>query len=110
MIYLASPYAGEDEEKRFEDAQLACAILLKKGIKVFSPIVYGHPLAVKFGLPKDCSFWRGFNDFFLLSCEELWVLKLEGWQKSEGVMHEIHTANRAEIDIRYITLKECVEL
>lgn len=110
MIYLASPYSGGDMEKRFEDTQMACATLMKKGIKVFSPIVYGHPMAVKFGLPKDVSFWKEFNDFFLLSCEELWVLKLEGWQKSEGVMHEIHVANKAEMEIRYLTLEECIEL
>ncbi len=94
MIYLASPYSHPDpmvRETRFDAACRATAALIRAGHVVFSPIVHGHPL-VGFGLPTDWAFWQRHDLEFLRRCDELLVLKIDGWKKSAGVQAEIELA------------------
>jgi hypothetical protein len=104
MIYLASPYSHPREsirERRFRDACLATAKLLRTGHSVFSPIVHGHPL-VHHGLPTDWSFWEPFDRDHISRCDEVLVLMLEGWKSSTGVAAEILIARELGIPVRYL--------
>lgn len=94
MIYLASPYSHPDplvREARFDAACRATADMIRAGRPVFSPIVHGHPL-VRFGLPTDWAFWQRFDTEHLRRCDEVLVLRIDGWEESEGVRAEIELA------------------
>lgn len=104
MIYLASPYSSSDptiQQRRFEEAQRFVAYHFRLGIPLVSPIVYCHTLAEKYSLPGDAGFWRFLNNDLFLICDQMWVLKLPGWELSEGVVEEIQTAKRFSIPLYY---------
>jgi len=88
MIYLASPYSHPDpavREARFHAACRQVADMLRCGIAVFSPVVYFHQLATDYALPPWECFWWALNPQLLGASDEVWVLKLDGWEKSRGV-------------------------
>lgn len=108
-IYLASPYSHSDSgvvERRFLAACRATAHLLNSGLVVFSPIVHCHPLAKAHGLPGDFKFWRTYNWWMLAPASELKILRLEGWQISEGVTGERDIAKQYN---KPITLMDPIE-
>lgn len=90
-IYLAIPYAGM-EEISFETANRKAADLMEAGHIVFSPISHSHPIAAQCGLPKDFEYWKAWNFAFIAWCEELYVVKLAGWENSIGLKAEIYEA------------------
>jgi hypothetical protein len=94
VIYLASPYSHDDpavRERRFEAACRAAAELIRQGRIIFSPIAHSHPLC-RYGLPGDWEFWQRNATCHLALCDEVVVLKLDGWQQSVGVQAEIAMA------------------
>lgn len=110
MIYLASPYSHIDEvvrEQRYHDACLATANLFRRGQNVFSPIVHGHPL-VAHGLPTDWSYWEAFDRDHIRLCDELAVLKIDGWGSSIGVAAEISIAEGLGKPVWFLTLEATV--
>lgn len=105
MVYLSSPYSNHSREviqKRSEEALRATIWGWKQGYLVFSPIVYTHMIAVS--TPQIDQYWRWieFDMRLLRACDELWVLKLDGWEDSRGVNTEIAEATHLKIPIRYI--------
>lgn len=110
LVYLASPYtAGNadpfERECRYIEAMRACAMLLRKGQHVYSPIVHCHELAKIADLPRDGKFWQAYNFALLRRCHEVVVLTLPGWAVSEGVTAEVFEARRHSIPIRYLSWK-----
>ncbi len=94
MIYLASPYWHADpaiRNQRFRAACRATAQMIRQGTTVFSPVVYGHALSGE-GLPGDWSFWEGHDTDYLMLCNEVVVLQVDGWEESEGVREEVRLA------------------
>ena len=105
LIYLASPYSHASKKvmyERFEKVLRLAAHLIGKGQFVFSPIAYGHVMAGKYKMPTDWEFWLAFDEKVISKCDKLIVLKLEGWQKSNGVQAEIKIAKKYKIPIEYI--------
>lgn len=106
LVYLAVPYSHPDPKVslyRFDMVNKAAAELTRQGLTVFSPISQSHPIATSYGLPVDWGFWEKFDRNFLSCCNTLYVLKLDGWEKSHGVQSEIAIAKEMGIDIIYIT-------
>ena len=104
MIYLASPYSHPHavvRELRFRNACLATTQLLRTGHSVFSPVVYGHPLAAH-GLPTDWSFWEPFDRDHICRCDMVLVLMLDGWHESVGVTAEVEIAAELGLPIHYL--------
>jgi len=104
IIYLASPYTHSTpavSEQLFHAACLETALLVNAGHIVFSPIVHGHPL-VEYGVPGDWLFWERYDRVLLQRCDEVVVLKLDGWRESRGVMAEIKFAKEIEKRVRYV--------
>ncbi|HUT91256.1 MAG TPA: DUF1937 family protein [Thermoguttaceae bacterium] len=94
MIYLCSPYTHPDPavvEQRFEAACRAAAALIRQGKTVFSPVAHSHSIC-RFGLPGDWGFWERHDLEHLAVCDEVVVLKLDGWQQSRGVQAEVAQA------------------
>ena len=104
IIYLAVPYSHKDEsiqEERFEKVNEVSAYLLRNGFTVLSPISMMHPVA-KYGLPTDWKFWAKIDTDFMLACEKVLVLRLEGWETSVGVTVEIKLAESLGIEVGYM--------
>lgn len=92
MIYVASPYSDPNParmEERYAVTRAHVAKLANLGFFAYSPIVYFHPLATLYTMPKDAEFWWPFNQEMLVKSESLTVLCLPGWDKSVGVAREI---------------------
>jgi len=104
MIYIASPYSDPDHivmEDRAHMVSIFAVHCAKQGHVIYCPISSWHHLAVKHGMPKSFVFWQKLDIGILRHCDELWVLKLDGWEKSRGVREEITAAVNLDIKIRY---------
>ena len=114
MIYLASPYSDPSpgvRELRFVLAREATLKLLQRGSSqvIFSPIVYSHQFANSLG--GDFGSWKEFDLSMIDIADEVWVLKLDGWEQSHGVWNEIENAKLNDKPVKYLdphTLKEDV--
>jgi hypothetical protein len=102
-IYLAIPYTGQ-EKKSFKIANRIAGQLMNDGNIVFSPISHTHPIAIECGLPKEWEYWKDFDEIFIDWCDEIYIVTLDNWQKSKGVMAEIDIANKKRKPIKYINL------
>lgn len=94
-IYLACPYSHRKKQimaDRFELANKKTAELMKQGHIVFSPISHSHSIAVQEKLPLDFEFWKKMDTSFIEWCDAVYVLKIDGWEKSKGVKKEISIA------------------
>ena len=105
MIYLASPYshtALDIMHARYLAAARATAHWIGEGHIIYSPIVHCHDIAVRFRMPRDFEFWQAYNEGMLVKANQMWVLKLDGWELSKGVGHELQFANNLRIPISIV--------
>lgn len=104
-IYLACPYSHErltTRIDRFYEANDYAAQLMKQGHIVFSPISHSHPIAIQCDLPGDFGFWEEFDRSFIEWCDQLFVVRLDGWKESIGVQAEIKIAKELGKKVMYI--------
>lgn len=106
MIYLASPYSSSEPglaAHRFHMTEYYVAKYMQQNFAIFSPIVHCHALAENYNLPTDAQYWWGYNKAFLEKADELWVLRLLGWEESKGVRVETAwwNANRQLKPLRF---------
>ena len=105
LTYLASPYTHPDpvvRMHRYWAAVEACARLMKDGEMVFAPIPFCHEVALIIGNPCDGEFWTKQLVPYLEIMTKLKVLRLDGWEQSKGVAHEIGVAQSKNIPVEYI--------
>jgi hypothetical protein len=106
MIYLASPYTHPREEVMQERFEAVCDLvahyIFRQREPIFSPILYGHALTQQHDLPPDFGAWSRFNYGMLRFANELWILKIDGWDTSKGVAAEIDFAIKFGIQIKYV--------
>ena len=107
LVYLASPYSHKDLQvmtARYHAACAAAAKLMTKNTAIFAPIAHSHPISDYMDEEKrtDFDFWMAQDLPVLCHCDEVWVLKLEGWEKSRGVTREIQVATSVGIKVNYI--------
>ena len=104
MIYLASPYSHPSAEVRRQRYRAVCKAageLMQSGKMVFSPIAHSHGITLQ-GIDGGWNHWRDFDTWFLRRCHHMIVLRLEGWQDSEGISHEIEHAEQLGISVEYM--------
>lgn len=107
LIYLASPYSHPDKKielLRYELALKHLAKFMNEGHYLFSPIVHCHNAAVKYGLPTDWNYWKGYCCVMVPLCKRMWVLTLDGWEQSSGIKGETDLAKELNIPIDYIEI------
>lgn len=108
MIYLASPYSHPEPAVREMRAAHAIAALRYiaaefggySRVTIFSPIVYGHAL-IAAGYPPDWENWKAFDCEMISFSSMIVVLKLDGWEESQGVQAEIKFAKSLGKPIEY---------
>ncbi len=94
IIYLAGPYASDDEEEKARRADILAKVavaLLDFNIVVFSPVTYSIAL-VEHGA-KEGDGWYNFDIALLERCDILLLVALPGFGQSHGVTLEISHAN-----------------
>jgi len=117
MIYLASVYSLDahshsaadllTRQTRYNTVLKKTAELLKQGHVVFSPIVHSHPMSKLFDdATETFADWQAIDENYITHCDEVWVLKMKGWQRSEGITKEVAFAIANGIPVRYIKVKE----
>jgi hypothetical protein len=92
LCYLATPYSKYQGgiTKAFEDAAALAARLMLAGLKVYSPIAHTHPLAIYGGInPLAHDVWLPFDEAMMDVAHVLIVARMEGWQESKGIAHEV---------------------
>ena len=105
LIYLASPYSHPDYEVMVENYKTVSRIaadMVSEGHVVMAPITYGHHLIDFKPMPADWGFWYNFCVTFLSKCDKLIVCKMEGWDRSKGVLEEIELAHKFKIPVEYL--------
>lgn len=107
LIYLAQPYANEDEvvrNDRIEASDYYGARIIELGHAVFAPISQGPRLARHLApqTADDNGFWMRQDLRILCACTELWLLPLQGWEFSKGVAKELGTCRLLDIPVTII--------
>lgn len=87
--YLAGPYS-DNIPVRYMEHMTAAAILMKSGVVVYSPIVHCHEVAKRFVMPTDADFWESYNATMMRHSIGVILLKLSGWENSNGVKKELN--------------------
>lgn len=108
MIYLAAPYSHPDRavlEQRMEVFRQVSNRLNERGLYCTSPL-YNHFL----GMSGTWEVWKAYSELQLRSCVGLWVLKLDGWEESVGVLAEISLAQELGLQISWFTAEEALAL
>ena len=109
VIYLASPYSHPEDSVRIENYRKISKVAAKmtaEGKVVLSPITYGHTLVDFHEMPTSWDFWITFCFNFLIKCDRMIVCKMEGWDKSKGVLEEISIAKDHGIPVEFIEYEE----
>lgn len=110
LVYLAGPYYDDDPKvikKRFNlFNKVAATLISKKEVYVFSPISHSHPIMGSKAFNKDffkLRHWMPFDLSIMNNCDELNIIDIEGWDKSEGVKLEIEYAKLNGLPIKMVT-------
>ena len=110
MIYISAPYSHDSKdviEYRAKVVQKYFEHLSLKGVVSITPIIVGHVLHGRESFSKiPYEFWMNMTNEYLKYSSELHVIKLRGWDKSNGVKVEIDFALKNKIPIRYIEESE----
>lgn len=107
MIYLASPFTHKSDdvmEARARAAMDYTARNIMAGTMIYSPVAHSYMMSGDYDIPWET--WMRHCCLMLAKCAELWVLKLDGWQESEGIAVEIELAEKIGLPIKYVDPKE----
>ncbi len=121
LIYLASPYTHSRDWVRDARWRHACftqgrLMLEYPDCCFYGPIAMNHMITeigregvivddemIRYDIPTDCNYWQSACEKIISKCDELWILKITGWDKSLGVAQEIAYAASINIPIYYIS-------
>lgn len=99
IIYLASPYSHIDPkimEWRYGAVCRAAAYFIDAGHLIYSPIAHSHAIAVVGGLNGNFEFWSRFDYDMITRVKAMWILGIDGWERSHGVTAELDHCEKIE--------------
>jgi len=105
ISYLACPYSHQDPAIRIMRHQLVNKVAFefhKRGKLVYSPLTDNIPLIHLGDKENSWEDWSVFDKEMLSRCDELIVLKIQGWEISKGVSGEIAFAEQLHLPIEII--------
>lgn len=112
FFYLATPYSKYPGgiDAAFEEACKATASLIRKGLRVYSPIAHTHPVAKYGGIdPYSHDIWLPADKPFMDAACGLIVCKMSGWQESRGLLHEVEVFTIANKPVLYMEWDDGLE-
>lgn len=95
LIYLASPYCHPELsviEDRVEKNRLFVIWLIKRGKLIYSPILHNHEMTRDGSIRRGWEHWSDQDALMIYLAHEFWVLRLDGWEESQGVTKELDIA------------------
>ena len=101
LTYVAMPYTGTHEEIQ-ERMNLFLAVdahLILQGRYTVSPL--SKHFSLEHGLGANWADWKDYSYTLIDRCEEMYVIDCEGWDKSVGVLEEIHYARTRGMRITF---------
>ena len=105
-IYIASPYSGTPTEmnNRYFEILLITAQLMSlyPEHNIYSPIVHSHPIAGIIGNQTDHEFWVSRCVETIRRMDELWIVKMDGWDQSRGIRVEKTEARQLHKPLYFI--------
>lgn len=105
LVYVGTAYTRYPYgiERAYTDACRITAALVKTGCKVFSPIAHGHGIAVHGGIdPYDFKMWLEFDAIMMERSDAIVIAKMESWEQSSGIAHEIDVFTKAGKPVFYL--------
>ena len=76
---------------------------MREGHHVFSPIAYTHPIATRCDLPMEFDYWSNYDQMMIRKCDAFYVLTLDGWDTSVGVLAEIQfVLHETDLTVTYL--------
>lgn len=111
MVYLASPFSHKSEtvmKYREELVSIVAAELTAMyRVTLFMPITQSYRMSQL--RPKlfgtTFSAWKDIDLDAIEHCDEVWVVKMDGWKESIGVTAEILYAEENGIPVKFISPK-----
>lgn len=112
LIYIAAPYTakqpnGEEDRvivnERVRIISLCIEQLILKGVFVVSPMLMHLVRSYANNLPGDWAYWGDYSKTVLSKCDAIFVLTLDGWDRSTGVREEIDFSASLGLPISYIS-------
>ena len=100
--YLASPYTHDDpdiRQRRYQDIMRVAAVFILREEVVYSPVIHFHPLSIKYGLPLNFTFWERHLFSMLRQAKDFVLVKLDGWETSNGMREEYEFAKSRNLPI-----------
>lgn len=110
-IFVAGPFNHPDQKiKDYRTRTIAqyCVKIFNEGNFPVSALLSGLAI-VNYSclpVPTDTETWRNFSMEYVDGCDELHILKLEGWEESSGLETERMMALANDIPILYIDVNE----
>lgn len=104
LAYLACPYSHPDSavrKRRLFAANWMASRLLAEGVYVYSPLTHNLPLDQQ-GTLTGWKNWQTFDLLMVSRCDKVIVMKMDGWQSSEGVLAECRHAQSLGLPIEEI--------
>ncbi len=96
LLYLACPFthsSPEIQEYRYRTSCRVAAKLMRHGINVFNPLSHNVPINEYLdGIDDQHSFWMAVDLEILHRSDDVLILGLENWTKSQGVKTEMFEA------------------
>lgn len=107
VAYLSSPYSHSDPDVRQQRFAAVCRaaarMMVEDRVAVYSPVAHGHSVAEQGGInAMNHQFWMSQCLPFVGMVDELVVLKLDGWEDSQGIKSEIAQAEMFGVPVRYV--------
>lgn len=105
MIFVSMPYS--DPSKRVVNGRMAIyarkmAEYAQQGELVVGVLWNHFALEHIPGLKDDWETWKRFSEDLLVRCQRLRIIRIDGWDRSEGVKGEIEFAKANGIPVEYI--------
>lgn len=104
LAYLACPYSSKDKTvQRFRFnlvSQLACDFITQ-GIYVFAASTHNTAIEEFGAVESRFEHWKNFNHTMIEHCDQLIVIRIDGWETSKGVSDQIKFAQLKGIPIEY---------
>jgi hypothetical protein len=86
--YMAGPYSDNIMERYKEHLALA-ALLTKRKLTVYAPIIHYHDMAQTYNMPTDAEFWNEHNRHMIFRSRGVILLCFPNWAQSKGVRKEL---------------------
>ena len=105
FVYLASPYSGTKNEMAYrhsENVRALAKFYFNSQYIVHSPIAQWHDPALHHHLPKGYEAWADQAELLIAHCDEVHILDLPGFMKSDGLKEETEWAEYCGIPIKIL--------